>query len=107
MARILLANFMEESGTRLAAFLRIERHEVHMADQAQPLAQMLRLVREFDLVIIDASQREHYVRDLVNHIAKHRAQSGPRPMMLCVCRIYRGPRFELDLEKRGARVIYV
>lgn len=107
MDKVLLVNFEKVQAARLAAFLRIERHEVHIAEPVESTRQTLRGVATFDLVIVDASHREQYVRDITASIGAYRARNGPRPAVLCVCRSYRGPRFELDLEKKGARVIYV
>lgn len=107
MARILLANFDEVSGTRLMAFLRGQRHEAHLAAQDTSISQVLSCMNETDLVIVDGSHREQYTRDLVARIASRRVGDGLRPMMLCICRSYRGPQFEMDLEKKGAHVIYV
>jgi hypothetical protein len=108
MANILLVNFDEERALRLAAFLRTERYEVRINLEAEKFPQMLkRHVCEIDLVILDASHREKYVRYLLTEIASYRARNGPRPMVLCISRVYRGPRFQLDLERKGARLVYV
>jgi hypothetical protein len=107
MAKILLVNFEEEQAARLAAFLHIERHEICSEDSSLALGQFIRHIAEFDLVIVDASHREQFVRDVVSGIATQRERNGPRPGVLCICRTYRGPRFELDLERKGARVVYV
>jgi len=107
MAKILLVNFEIGQGLRLATFLRVERHDVRVAESSVASLRGPQRVTDFDLVIVDASLREQSVRDLVTEIATQRASSGPRPMVLCICRCYRGARFELDLERRGARVVYV
>ena len=107
MTRILLVNFDDEQASRLAAFLRAGTQEICIADSSLPLGHVIRHVAEFDLVIMEASHREKLVRDVMSGIAIERSKYGPRPMVICVCRIYRGPRFELDLEKQGARVVYV
>jgi len=106
MAAILLANFDEEFRDRLAAFLRVERHSVHVALEPAPLSQLLRRAT-VDLLIVDVSHRENYVRDLLADLGAHRAKRGPRPSVLGVSRVYRGPRFALDLERKGLRLIYV
>jgi hypothetical protein len=48
-----------------------------------------------------------FVRDLVNEVSDIRAQHSLRPMLLCVSGNYRGPKFELELERKGARVVHV
>ncbi len=108
MAKILLVNFDEERATRLAGFLRTERYEVCINSETEKFSQMLKWhVCGIDLVILDASHREKYVRDLLTEIASYRARNGARPMVLCISRVYRGPRFRLDLERKGARFLYV
>ncbi|SRR5260370_6041649 len=108
MARILLINFDDQLSARLAAFLRTQRHDVCVAIEDRNFSQIFKqYVLRADLLIVDVSHREKYVRDLLRKIALHRARKGPRPMVLCISRVYRGPRFELDLERKGARLLYV
>lgn len=108
MATILLMNFYEENGRRLAAFLRAEHHEVRMFVSNQQLPKWLQHQGDtIDLIIIDASQNERAGSSLLAGIVLYRAQYGPSPTVLCVSRVYRGPQFQLDLEKKGARLVYV
>ena len=108
MSKILLVNFDEELRKRLAGFLRAERHETFVGGEGECLPAILqRSGGAIDLFILDVSCREKYVRELLAEVISHRAKSGPRPMVLCISRIYRGPRFALDLEMKGARFLYV
>jgi hypothetical protein len=108
MAKILLANFDEEAGVRFTAFLRNEHHEVGSALENESFSHMLqRCGLKADLLILDVSRRERYACDLLDQVSSHRIQCGLRPMVLCVSRAYRGAQFELDLERKGARVVYV
>jgi DNA-binding NtrC family response regulator len=107
MATILLVNFAGEQGARLAAFLRNERHEVSVAYGNPQFSEMIRQYGTTDLVILDVSFREGSTRNLLGQIVSHRVQAGPRPMLLCVSRVYRGPQFELELERKGARLVYI
>jgi DNA-binding response OmpR family regulator len=108
MARILLANFDEEAGARLTAVLRNERHEAQLARENESFSQMMqRHGFTPDLLILDVSRHERYARDLIDQVSSHRIQYGPRPMVLCLSRAYRGAQFELGLEQKGARVVYV
>ena len=108
MAKILLVNFDDRSGPRLAAFLRAERAEVGVASEREPFARMLkRKGAPIDLIILDASRQEKHLCKVLNEIAAYQVRNGPRPMVLCISRVYRGPRFELDLERKGARLLYV
>jgi len=108
MATIFLANFGEENGGRLAAFLRAQRHETYMARDEHSFVEMKRRSGlSPDLVIMDASAHEDRVRRLANELGKYRIQHGPKPMILCISRVYRGPRFEIELERKGIRLLYV
>jgi DNA-binding response OmpR family regulator len=108
MAKILLVNFDVELGTRLSAFLRAERHELCAVLECGHFAEMLkRCPVPIDLVILDVSLGEKYVRDLLSEISSYRVRNGPRPAILCISRVYRGPHFALDLERKGARLLYV
>jgi DNA-binding response OmpR family regulator len=108
MAKIVLMNFDEEQGLRLAAFLRMERHEVVCALPKQTYLGWLHgQDDDADLVILDASYREKAFRQILEDIAARRARNGPRPMILCISRQYRGPQFQLDIERKGARLVYV
>jgi len=71
-------------------------------------ARMLRQYgSEIDLVIVDASYSEKYALDLLTEMASYRKRNGPCPAALCISRVYRGPRFELEVERKGARLLYV
>jgi hypothetical protein len=102
MAKILLLNFDDDFGSRLAAFLRNEHHDILPSCISSNCTQ-----NSADLVIIDVSQREKVFERLLKEIVTFRAQHGPRPMILCISHVYRGPRFQLDLEQKGARLLYV
>jgi hypothetical protein len=108
MAQILLMNFDEEPTLRLAAFLRAETHEVLIALPTQSYFGWVRGHGEdADLVIIDVSHREKFFWPLLEDISIYRSEQGENPVVLCISRIYRGPRFELDIERKGARLLYV
>jgi hypothetical protein len=108
MAKIVLINFTEPLLTRLIAVLRIERHEVLGALPGQSYARWVRRQPEgADLAILDVSCRDKFFGPALDELVVYRAQHGPRPMILCISRVYRGPQFELDIENKGARLIYV
>jgi len=108
MAQILLVHFDELTARRLAEFLETRGHRVNTLDPAQSLEHILDdKVRGFDLVILDVSVQCRDAGKLLEGLKRYRDAHGPRPMTLCVSRVYRGPRFELDLEQQGARVVYV
>ena len=108
MGHILLMNVDELPGVKLAGLLRSQHHSVAVLSVGASLATALRQESPVpDLVILDPSQREKYAGTLLDEIVSYRTRYGPQPMLLCVLRVYRGPQPELDLEKKGARVVYV
>jgi len=105
MARILLIKFEEATAQRLAAVFEVRRHRVRTYDG--PFAPYESLEAEGqDLIVLDVSADDADVTKCLTELQRYRAAHGPRPMILCASRVYRGPRFELDLEKRGARLVY-
>lgn len=108
MGKIVLMNFDEEQGLRLATFLRMERHEVVCALPNQTYLGWLHgQDDDADLAILDVSCHENCFRQILDEIAARRARKGPRPMIICISRQYRGAQFELDIERKGARLVYV
>jgi hypothetical protein len=108
MANIILVNFAEEPGSRVAAFLRVDQHKVHVAQENAHFSDVLHEYgNEIDLVILDASRHEKHVRQFLTELISFKTRNGPRPMALCISHVYRGPRFVLDMERKGARFVYV
>lgn len=108
MPNILLVNFDENFGPRLAAFLRVEGHQVREVRQIEDLSQVLRNRSEVpDLLIVDVSNCDQYIHELLDQFTSHRMRHGLKPMVLCMSRVYLGPRFALNIERKGARFLYV
>jgi DNA-binding response OmpR family regulator len=106
--RILLVNFDETSEGRLTEILRQKGHRVSAYACEESLAQhLLQLRNDVDLIVLDASGNDRALHDQLAEIRRYRAQHGHRPTVLYVSRVYRGPQVELELERKGARVIYV
>jgi len=106
VAEILLVKFDQVTEGRLAELFGCRGHHAITHSGDQPLSQVLRR-RGFDLVILDVSCDYSITRKHVAAVRARREQHGLRPMLLCVSRVYRGPQFELELEREGARVVYV
>lgn len=83
------------------------RHTVNclLLDAASPETALERWVRNADLVIIDVSKRDTHTDDALRTIWRLRAQQGQRPALVCITEIDHGIRFQLELERMGARVI--
>lgn len=108
MAQILLVKINEFEARRLTEFLIVRGHRVTVFEPTQSLVRLLgELGQNLDLVILDVSLQGPEAGRYLEELKLYRAAHGPRPMILCVSHVYRGPRFELDLERQGARVVYV
>lgn len=107
MAQILLISSNEVERTKLAAALRHRGHIVCLADHCGTAdfrsgigPQRIEIVVCDVAVLNEAGWRElRALAELLRH-----DPAGIR--MLCYCRIYRGPRFQLDVERLGARFVY-
>jgi hypothetical protein len=108
VAQILLGNSSETVGEGLATLLTNKGHRVTPCAADHSLEDTLRRRgREFEIVILDVSNNDAQTRSDLAAVKRYKMRHGPKPMLLCVSRIYRGPGFELDLECKGARVVYV
>ena len=108
MGRVLLVNFDETFEGQVMETLHRRGFLVSIYRRGERLAERLAKVgQEVDLVILDVSHDDQDTQDCFAEILQYRAQHGPRPMLLCASHVYRGPRFELALERKGARVVYV
>ncbi len=107
MALILLTNFDEPSAHRLADLLTRRGHRVNKCSTFDGVQFLEASDHDLDLIILDVSHDDRETQNQLAEIRHYRAQHGPRPMLLCVSRLYRGARFQLDLESKGARVVYV
>ena len=108
MGRVLLVKFDETFEGQVTEILRRKGLLVSTYRRGERLAERLaKMDQEVDLVILDVSHEDQDTQDRFAEILRYRAQHGPKPMLLCVSRVYRGPRFELEFERKGARVVYV
>jgi hypothetical protein len=107
MATMLLIGFNEALKRELSGFLQARRHNVLICTDDQPLAHMLRIHGEdIDTAIVDVSLADTAWREALAEITRYRNKHGVRPGILCVSTVYRGPRFELEIERKGARLVY-
>jgi DNA-binding response OmpR family regulator len=107
MIETLLVNFDPKLAERLASLLASQGHRISICTGFKALRQLLRKSPGFDLAIVDVSFDTPTAGVQLAELQAYRVQHGPRPMLLCVSRVYRGPQFELELERKGARVAYV
>jgi hypothetical protein len=107
VASVVLANFDAETGAQLVQLLQRNRHCATQIPATAPFNKNTIRQIPCDLIIIDLTSDDRTALTLLGEVARRRAETGPRPMVLCVASAYRGPQFELGLERKGARLAYV
>jgi hypothetical protein len=98
----LIGGFDESTATQLASLLRAGRHDVQICEVIQTCNRPItELDATIDLVVVDGTAGFSLVEKYFKSIACVYAGRGRRAMLLCVSRVYHGPRFEIDLESEG------
>ena len=59
-----------------------------------------------DILIVNFPKSNETMWDLLRHFCGLRRETGVPLPVLCCSKVYRGPRFELDIERLGARLAY-
>lgn len=107
MAHILLLDPDEEHARALAAELKRYGHSVAIyADMQVILNDMKRDTVEVDVVIVDLTSDRPEVWEALDQIWRLTWKRAETLMVLCISRVYRGPRMKLEVERRGARMVY-
>ena len=104
-----MLNFDEPSAERMAKVLESKGfHVIRSYPFSSDIGTLLsKQERSCDLLIVDVSNDIALVRHQLTYVSRYKQLHGPKPMLLCVCRRYRGAPFQLELERKGARVVYV
>lgn len=107
MARILLISPDETEQVRLATELRRRSHSVRMAGRCDSAALGSEGEQQpVEIVVCDVTGLDEAGRRELREFAEFVRQHPASIFMLCYSRIYRGPRFELEMERLGARFVY-
>jgi hypothetical protein len=108
VARILLAGFGTEAAASLATLLEARRHTVEVCGG---IAQSCRLIEQantaIDLIILEVSLYRTPSFMLAIKSIKSHLGCFSLPIVLCVSTIFRGAQFEIELERQGARLVYL
>jgi DNA-binding response OmpR family regulator len=107
MPRILLIEPNKEQAARIAAVLRLHRYDVDRCNRLGAVGTPTKSLSACDLVILDVTARDRETLSALAAIRNYRIEHGPAPMLLCISKVHHGPRFELELEQKGARLLYV
>jgi hypothetical protein len=109
VATVLLADFAEAPAARLAELLRARGNSALMGAEDHGLSEHHGPTgTSVDLIILGSSKGDSHVRNRIAEVHRRcRDRYGMKPPLLCVSTAYRGARFELDIERAGARIVYM
>lgn len=106
MARVLLAGFDKDMANELALLFARLKHQIVILPATVAQYECLGS-GEVDMIVLEVSIENRLVKSVLAAKDKSEQHSHGTPILLCVSRVYRGPRFELDLERKGGRLVYV
>jgi hypothetical protein len=107
MAAVLLIGSDRTYRENLASTLRARGHSVMVADWCRlPSADWNARMSAVEIAVFDVTQIDDVSRSQLCRICQCPRQDGFPVLVLCYSRAYRGPRFELDIERLGARFVY-
>jgi hypothetical protein len=107
MATILLVGEDLTDRENLAAKLRIRGHDVVETDYSElPLVSWNAHMASAEIAILDVTNVPENGKRQVRSICQQPRQDGFPALVLCYSRTYCSPRFELDIERLGARFVY-
>ncbi len=107
MAKVLLLDSDEGHAKELARWLEQHKHSVAVYSPNRDGLNKLRADDvDFDIVILYMSVDRRADWEILDQIRRIGEGRGPGPMILCASRTYRGPQIELEIEKKGARLVY-
>ena len=109
MARILLLSDTDSSdAAAIVSVLARHRHTLQVATNLQevPLSLDGRDL-PYDVVIVDLSRNRPSDWQNFDNILRVARVDPPKPMVLCVSSVYRGPSMKLEVERRGGRFAWI
>jgi DNA-binding response OmpR family regulator len=105
MATILVVDVDQQHAEKLNSALRRRGHRVVNTDRKNAVA-IKESECQSDLVVFNISRTDNDVWQALRHVCNLRRTDGLPVLVLCYSKIYRGPRFELEVERLGARFAY-
>jgi len=70
------------------------------------IQQVIDEIRAADLAIVDVSIDDQQMREVLEVIRRAKMQQHLKPALLCISRVNRGPHFQYQIERMGARFAY-
>jgi len=105
--QILVIDPIEDRAAMLARALQQRKHSVTVWISSQAPADLGRVEKNVDVVIVDLSRNRpsdwHNLDQIMTAVSAH----SPRPMVLCLSDVYRGPAMKLEVERRGGRFTWI
>ena len=107
MAKILVISDLGDDAGHLATILRARNHQVTIAvKQGRLILRGLKdIVNEFQLLVVDVSRAELADVSFLQEFHMHHKSLSPSPGILCFSTCWHDARFELELERLGARYV--
>jgi hypothetical protein len=107
MATILLIGSDQTDQENLAATLRARGHSVLLTENWHfSSTDFNARLSSADIAIVDVTRLDEDSLRQLRHICLRTRQDQFPVHVLCYSRTFRGPRFELDIERLGARFVY-
>jgi hypothetical protein len=107
MATILLIGSDQTKQENIASALRTRGHSVLVADWCHlTFADWYVRMSAVEIAVFDVTHLNDDSRRQLRRFCQWPRQDGYPVLVLCFSRAYRGPRFELDIERFGARFVY-
>lgn len=107
MARILVYYPDECHARSLVAELKPRRFYLEaFHDSEELLVRLKQRGSEFDILILGMTNDGQRELQLLDACCEEKMDSAPNLNILCVSRIYHGPHLRLEVERRGARLVY-
>ena len=108
MARVLLLGSSEErTKALLIDWLRCHRHSVTVSLDKREWISRLKRDCNFDLLILFLAPGLFEDWKVLDHVRNVKGVGSITPRILCVSRSCLGPTIELEIERRGARLVHV
>ena len=117
MANFLLIKSDEILSNQLAFYLTRKRHSIEISNsRPEGLTKFRELASALDMVILDMTAQESEqgavgqlsaTLAILDKIVVLKAECAAYAMILCLLNDYKGPQMELEIERRGAAVVYV
>jgi DNA-binding response OmpR family regulator len=107
MATILLLGSDKKNQENLASALRAKGHSILVADNCRiSFTDWSARISSAEIAVFDVTRLDDDGKRQLRSVCQQPWRDGVPVLVLCYSRAYHGPRFELDIERLGARFVY-